>query len=502
MLPEFNGNETGYGMSDEELGTMNDLWLEINKVEEKWEAIKENIGAGFGKVSLDLLVNVEGTLDGIADYLNAKDDAGKQAALDKIRKNVEDFFTKLADVIRECIGILADVGKELQGSDDPVVSTIGGILTTLADSLQWIVDNQQAVKVAFEAIFGVWLIAKLAAVKGQLSGIIMQIRAIMAFKALGGAGGAVTGAEAAEAASEAGKAGATAAGGAGSVLAGALGMYGIYKSFEWAMDRRKNHREEVLGTDENLKESTGGNEEMIATFSRWAGLQNKMENSEFDMTEAEMEATNTEARNLWEKLEGMEGFGKFWDSYQAWRTERNMNASDFSMPEWLDASEALEDKLEEVIEDADLSEKEYTDEDRDLAVQDWFDAWKDWITGNIDDDEYQSAWDYFDEVFGEKQGDVMDAILQKLNEQEDQTKLENIPEDWWRTTGNWGKTENEDGVTSTDMQGFRALPGNIQTAVQRGAAAGVSGIKVNLDGRTVGELVAPYVSLEIAKSMI
>ena len=51
LLPQFNGNETGYGMSVEELGTMNDLWTKINEIEVKWQALKDNFAAGFGGLS-------------------------------------------------------------------------------------------------------------------------------------------------------------------------------------------------------------------------------------------------------------------------------------------------------------------------------------------------------------------------------------------------------------------------------------------------------------------
>ena len=119
-------------------------------------------------------------------------------------------------------------------------------------------------------------------------------------------------------------------------------------------------------------------------------------------------------------------------------------------------------------------------------------------------DEEARAFEWFKETFGDDFGDVWDRIIQKLDETKDQTKLEDLPEDWYRTTGNWGGsgTANENGITSTDLQGFRGLPANIQVAVQKGAAAGVSGIKVNLDGRTVGELVAPYVSAAIARDIV
>ena len=187
-VEQWNGNETAYGMSDSELDTMADLWIKINNVEQKWNALKENVAAGFGMAALELLVNVEGTLDGLADYMNAENDQEREAALEKIRTNIEEFFRKLGKSIREAIGILQEVGEELQESDDPITRTIGDILTKLAEGLGWMIEHQEEVKGAFEMIFGAWLIAKLAAVAGQLSSILLQIEAIKAFQGLGAAG--------------------------------------------------------------------------------------------------------------------------------------------------------------------------------------------------------------------------------------------------------------------------------------------------------------------------
>ena len=167
-------------MSDEELETMDSLWVKINEVETKWLALKENFAAGFGVGTMELLVNVEGTLDGLAAYMNAKDDGEKQAALEQIRTNIEEFFRKVADIIRESLEILREVGEDLQQSDDPMTRMVGNILTQVADALQWFVDNQEAVKGAFNAIFGIWLLAKLAAVAGKLGDILLQIEAIKA----------------------------------------------------------------------------------------------------------------------------------------------------------------------------------------------------------------------------------------------------------------------------------------------------------------------------------
>ena len=176
------------------------------------------VAAGFGQIALDLLVNVEGTLDGLADYLNADNEEQREAALQKIRTNLEQFFTKLAAIVTECLKILNGVGKELQESDDPVTRAIGDILVGLTNALQWLIDNQEAVKAAFEAIFGVWLLGKLAAVAGQLAGILASIKTIQLFSLVNGAGAGASAAGAG--ASAAGNAAIGAGAGAGGAAGG------------------------------------------------------------------------------------------------------------------------------------------------------------------------------------------------------------------------------------------------------------------------------------------
>ena len=447
MLPEFNGNETGYGMSDEELSTMNDLWLEINKVEEKWADIKSNIAAGFGKVSLDLLVNVEGTLDGIADYLNATDDAGKQAALEKIKKNVEEFFTKLGEVIRDSIHILKDVGMSLQESDDPLTSAIGDILVNLSNALQWMVDHADEVKKAFETIFGIWLVAKLTAVAGKLASIVLQIQTIQAFKGLGSAAGAA-GASSAASAAGSSAAGSGLGGFASAMLSKVLPV--VAGAGLVVADSLNNH-----GNDEAYQTDANGN---VIDMTKYAAEHDKNGHTVFVARDGDY------------------------------------GGSVIEIPGY---------KPQEIVEDVDLEDSEgwkaiYSDQQRNAAVQDWWDAFR----AGADDEESALAW--MQEVFGDDFGDVWDRIIQKLDETENQAKLEDLPEDWWRTTGSWGEsgsgsggTADENGITSSDLQGFRGLPAQMQSAVQKG----VSGMKVEIDGQTAGRILAPYVSEEIAKSI-
>ena len=514
----FNGNESGYGMSDSELSTMNDVYITLESIETKWNALKDNFAAGFGVATLDLLVNVEGTLDGIADYMNAETDGEREAALQKIRQNVEEFFRKLGEIIRDTIHIIKDVGLELQESDDPLTAAIGDILVKLAESLEWMVEHADEVKGAFETIFGVWLLAKLAAVAGKLSSILMQIEAIKAFK------GMSTATDVAAAGTSAGGSWATAFWAAAKKAVPVLAFFAVLgkNAFTeqgnddlWDEEGKPTELGQSLGitqTQEEEEEAWRNSEE--GQNSIWGGKGDRIEDAGI-VTRSQYVALN----NLWENYSGLvktsasqeellekarkefEGQEDLFNEYIRKIYElRNSGERPGELPlEWFGIYGP------EVVEDVDLDEKPgYTDQDKEQAVQDWWDAWRNAANGEDSWDEEASAFEWFKETFGDDFGDVWDRIIQKLDETKDQTNLEDLPEDWYRTTGSWGNTgiANENGITSTDLQGFRGLPANIQTAVQKGAAAGVSGIKVNLDGRTVGELVAPYVSVAIARDIV
>ena len=85
---------------------------------------------------------------------------------------------------------------------------------------------------------------------------------------------------------------------------------------------------------------------------------------------------------------------------------------------------------------------------------------------------------------------------------EKQLKMEDIPQSWWLNGDQWSNTGNQqEGITSGDLANFNSLPAQLQKAAQAGTAAGVSGIRVYMDGASVGRLVAPYVSQIIAREI-
>lgn len=602
-LKTFNGNESGYGMNDEELTKMNQLWVTINEIDTKYNALKEKFAAGLGTATGTLLVNVEGSLDALADFMKAETPEEREAALESLRTNVEEFFTKAADILREGIAILSEVGAELQGSDDPMTALIGDILVKMTGALQWMVDNQNAVKGAFETIFGVWLLAKLAAVAGKLSSVLVQIEAIKAFK------GISTTASAAEAAGSA----------AGTSWAAGFGAAAL-KALPW-----------LVGLGVALAPDTSGDEQQDAFYldgkvtkeGRSRGLPETQE--EYDAWTAEQKA-DWESRNNWkpgnEIVDAVSGaapsFGppspieehkETWAAIEALQegrplteeaqegktaeppkgehftrrknitgtaTEEQMQGAAEREAAEIATMESTLESIYQALNDHDLDESGRSDaeyfgeellplirqaaqmggaEDQAEAIaeafqQKWHDSmyddeWEGDTSGlvNMLEEAIQAAaqgitaeqqeaaealWDVIRGEDWENMPDVWEAVMEAFDGQDDLfAKLdalidemststgddswkgvENLPANWWLDAANW--QNREDKITSADLQNFRGLPENMAKAVEQataagaasGAARGVSGIQVHLDGYTVGRLVAPYVSEMIARDII
>ena len=491
----FNGNTSGYGLSDQELGTMNDLWVRINEIETKWTALKENFAAGFGVATLDLMVNVEGTLDGLAAFMNAKDEGEKQKALEQIRTNIEEFFRKVAQLIRECIGILDEVGKELQESDDPLTRMIGSIFENLSGALQWIVDNQGKVIAAFKAILGTWLVAKISSVAGKLASLVAQIKVIQTFKGLGTAGGAAASA-AGGAAAKAGTG--TAAGAGGAAVAGVVAAM-VAGGVAGAEMIKQNLR------DENLNRVYGGKNgagDIIDTMS------------------PEAAARAAEYFRLYRIAEGTEAAFDARDALQAAlekdgviNSEQGVSLLEKTFDQFMDEMDVdgtvarLKSKHPEIFGEGpagEIQEWESLDTIKELgksALEDLFDAWRDYENGKEGEDEYDRAWEYAKGILGDSFGDVIEKMIQEMDKNPNWMKEGDIPLSWWNGAmnpanwngGNNNGAMNQNGITSSDLQSFQKLPSGMQRAVEAGARAGVSGIRVDLDGAAVGRLVAPYV---------
>ena len=476
-LAGFSGDEGGFGMSSEDLQQMQQVQLMVSDIDAKIGAIRDKFAAGFAPLVLDIGTNVTGGLEGVNEFLNAGNEQERTAALEKIRKNVEDFCRKVGEAIKAGLEVLEKVGQELETSDDPVVRAIGGILSSLTESLAWMINNQEAVKGAFEAIFGAWLLGKLAAVAGKLGSIVADIKTIQAFQgwniATGGGGTtkAVGGGLLGKVGTLLSSTGAKVLGGAGAFLATLFANYtnghAVGEAGEIGPDDGTGIRPIVELTEEDIRR-------------RWLKELESGPRADLDGTGE----TILKAR------------------------QRG----------------SLQERLAESQADRDETVRE--------AVEDLFDAWRNFENGTDTEAEYDRAYDYFMEALGDNAGEVMAALIEGMDQDPGWLKKDDVPAAWWENIetalsggmddlleveesiedaleggatdpsvwqGAGGRTGQKDGLTAADVRSFQALPKDIQNSAEAGVRAGISGIAVTLDGYRVGSLVAPYVSEQIAR---
>jgi len=129
------------------------------------------------------------------------------------------------------------------------------------------------------------------------------------------------------------------------------------------------------------------------------------------------------------------------------------------------------------------------------AAEEYWDALRSWRKGEPGSDfAIEDAFDALDAAFAGQEEELanLNTLMDELQGEPDWISTEDLP-DWWFV--------GPEGLTSSDIQGFVNLPGEMEAAVARGAASGVSGLTINMDGYAVARIVAPMVSQMIAEDM-
>ncbi len=450
LLDQFNGDESGYGMTTEGMSTMQQVMLNLTKIEQRWEALKDRIADGFGTTTLTLQAHVIGGLDALADFMNAESDEERQAALEKLTEEVEGFAQDVAAAIEAAVATLSQIGSSLKDSDNPYVSGVGSIFQAIADTMEWIIKNQDDVVNALKAIFGFWLVTKIASIAGKLSSIVASIGVIKAWSATNAATSAVT-AEGAKTiwgnlgttfTNLGGKIG-TALGGFSTFSLNNLGVVVDWFSNDTRIGRALTRGDEsvgeaLTGTVEELAENVGKN---ASTFTDdWARLGIKVK----------------------EALTGEEvGSG---------------GSTAFEIPE--NTTNPLNGITLEQMQ----------------AAETFWDYWK----GLNGDEVSDEAWDAFESAFAGNDGlfDQLNDMMDRLYQTNDNpSEIGDLPASFWENL-----TSSET-LKKSDVAAFNKVPEDMATAVEGAVLSGMSGIKVEMDGQVVGTLIAPYVNQQLALSM-
>ena len=398
-LDKYDAEKGGFGLSEEELTTMSDLYDKVNGLKQSWQSLKDMATVKlFGQLSMDLTGNAQAIVDSFLKYFNAGSDEERNQALEEIENNITAMFETAKKAIEDGVKLLDKIAEDLKASDNPTAQALGNILSGLVDALKWFTeDNMNNVVHALEILAAFWLTGKGLQMGTKIAEILANLKLIQGYST---ANAAVNAANGAAAGSTAGTAGIGMAG-----VGGLMGLTAIGAGFIWAADRRRNHAEEVRGTDENLEkivQDSGLKDAFTEYVAANKALQDLLNGLDYDDEKAgELYQKVDEAKKA---LDLLEGSGDLLQAYSDWRQEHSYGNLDWLLPD----------------------------------------------------------------------------------------------SGWWQTqTNNGGNAGNTDGLTAVDAQ-------NMTSAVQQmpGAVAkGISGIRVNLDGQTVGRLVAPYVSQQIAQEI-
>lgn len=533
--------EHGFEIKAEDLNTLNDVYVSMGEIETKWEKIKQKVAAGLGTTTLSIMTNVSGALDAISELLEAKPGSKEeQAALDKLTGNIREACEKAARAIEEGLKVLESVGQNLSESDNPYVAAIGNIITSLTQGLDWIIKNQEDVISALKAIFGAWLIAKLGSVAGKLTEIVTSIRTVQAFKdwkiATGGGAGTGTGSGTPAVVPTGTGTGTGAATGAAakkfSILPNLAAMIAVWEGakkipLQWA-EAAKAAAGKSTDADKALEEYNQENGIETLGDAEKKLLETSQEQNRktmgFMLDTLLHPGKKTELSTAAESPEeAAERKAKEQAEYWASRPQVDVETGDYTRPhnpriqkgtaeivETVGADEAgkAAEKIAESVGKAIPEEQakpesstvgSITQEQIDAAEKMW-DALRGW--GHYSDDQHEAAfdaaWQEFEEAFTGQENlyDAISDLVDQLQTEEGWENQTDLPASWWQDVVGRGNNPNQ--ITSGDLNNMNNTLSGLGRAVQIGAANGVSGIRVYMDGQAVGRLVTPYVSEYIA----
>lgn len=408
-LTKYDAENGGFGLSDEQIEKMNTFYNTVKNLETSWQTLKEMATVElFGDLALNITGNLQNIVDAFKEYFDAEDDAGRQAALDRIKENIRDIFEQVKQAIQEGLKILNELADELKNSDDSTLQVLGNLLESITNGLEWFTkpENWETVKKGFEAIIGVWATGKIVSAISHMASFGSHLVTIGKFFGMGSGGSAVA----------SGAANATATASGGGILSGIgstlknVGSVGLFAA-------------PLLLFADQLKND-------FETMATWRS-----------------NASTEQAK--YEALSGLySGSGMFdiWDTltkYVKLPDRQNNGMEEFAehYVQWLD------DQVSDPM----------LDELADLMDQDTWEAFGESMRSILNGDLMYS--DEERAAFIEPIRQVLDLIEQDLNE----GGFDNgeIPAEWWT---------NQNNLTSEDISGFRVLPNNIASAVRNGVS--------------------------------
>ena len=534
LLPLFNYGEENFRarmaeapiVSDENMERLTQMQDAFDKLDSQIETLKHTALAELSPTLEKIVSSLSGMLEQFNKWLETEE--GKQAMSD-LSAAIEELFSGLSDI-----------------DFSTVIDTITKAITDLKDGLNWLAEHKQDIYDALKVIAAGFALLKVAKLASDIGSIVTG------FKGLGLGGNNNTTAEPDTTGTDT-----TTGGGDGSVGIGGTGLIAAIKNAingkllnlsSWA--NAFNMTNAGFVSDwffHNTQTGRSVNPEYGGSFSLenlwngfWTSVNDKIrenqeaqakyesgetwsildpaskerhdklvEQTEFEEKAREYHAEHTEPTLTPEQWEAMTKAER--DLYMLTHpipTQEEMNQEYLNGTTYWNAAPgaATEAAAEEKTPYEILQEigGKLSDEQKTAA-----EAWWDEFRENPFSEATDEKWDGLEELFTGNSAlleELSNAIDNWFTDNEDQSYLNNnnLFSDavaQLQMNVESGKAIAEK-VAGADIKRFNSLPTEIQAAAQRGTAAGVSGIRVQMDGTTVGRLVAPTVSQWIGERSV
>ena len=146
------------------------------------------------------------------------------------------------------------------------------------------------------------------------------------------------------------------------------------------------------------------------------------------------------------------------------------------------------------------------------AAEAYWDAYRNAAKNGWDEESsglFDEAFDRLAELTGGEDSPLFTAIDELTEDLKD-----SVPDNAWTDIEDLGDTaykildavtwqdDTGNGLKTEDVSGFKALPAEIEQKAMEGLLKGASRMRIDMDGYSVGKVVAPYVSQEIAAEML
>ena len=531
LLPLFNYGKENFRarmaeapiVSDEDMEKLTKMQDAFDKFDSQLETLKHTALAELSPTLEKIVGSLSGMLEQFNKWLETEE--GKQAMSD------------LSAAIDELFGGLSDIDFAA------VIDTVTKAVTDLKDGLNWLAEHKQDIYNALAVIAAGFALLKVAKLASDIGTIVTG------FKGLNLGGNNNTTAEPDTTGTDT-----TTGGGNGATGAGGAGLFAAIKNAingklldlsSWA--NAFNMTNAGFVSDwffHNTQTGRSVNPEYGGSFSLenlwngfWTSINDQLEENrkaqekyESGETWSILDPTSKERHDKWVEQKEFEEKAREYHAEhteptltpEQWeamtKTERDLYMLTHPIPtqeemnqEYLNGTTywnaapgaATEAAAEEKTPYEILQEigGKLSDEQRTAA-----EAWWDEFRRDPFSESSDTSWDRLEELFSSDNAlleDLSNAIDNWFTDNEDQSYLNN--NDLFSNAVAQLQMNVESGkaiaekVAGADIKRFNSLPTEIQAAAQRGTAAGVSGIRVQMDGTTVGRLVAPTVSAWIGE---